>query len=106
MVSRLLPRYPSAGNRAILAAIRKWYRKKRDENGQKVFHACTDFIKPMIDSGTETAEVNRRLEEDLAFRQAMLRAASLDIEDEDNAFLFLQTKVEAYFKRRVSQDKL
>lgn len=106
MASRLLPRYPSSGNRAILAAIRKWYRKKRDENGQKVFHACSDLIKPMIDSGMETAVIHRMLSEDKAFRESMLCAASLDIEDEDNASMFLQSKIEAYFKRRVSQDKL
>lgn len=103
MATRLLPRYPSAGMRNLLGAIRKWYRKKRDENGQKVFHACTDIIKPMIEAGRGMEEVMGMLQGDPAFRGSMMRAAGLDIENERNAYMFLESKVEAYFKRRVLQ---
>jgi len=101
MARTLLQRFPSYGQRNLVASIRKWYRKKRDENGQKVFTACISQLQPLIDGGAGIEEVRMGLTEDGAFRAALLAEANLDIEDAENASLFLTQKVEAYFNRRV-----
>lgn len=94
-------RHCGAGDRrSMVSHIRKWFRKHRDENGQKVFHACIELIQPLIDGGADVEYIRFLLQQG-PFREQMLAASRLDISDGTNAFLFMESKIEAYFTRRV-----
>jgi hypothetical protein len=98
--------FPGAGRRNVLSAVRKWYRKKRDENGQKVFTSCIAIIQPTINDGTSVEIIRERLKnEDDTLYQKMLSKTNLDIKNPERARAFLLAKVESYFIRRVLSSK-
>lgn len=90
----------SDDRRGMVGHVRKWFRKRRDENGQKVFQACIELIQPYLDSGATVNYIRTLMGQD-TFRQQMMQASKLDITDKTNAQLFLDSKIEAYFTRRV-----
>jgi hypothetical protein len=101
MASQIEPNHPQASRKEILSVIRKWFRKKRDEDGQKVFNACNIILQPMIQEGATVEDIKERLQTDDALRRRLLECANLCIADEEQAGLFLDQKVNAYFSRRV-----
>lgn len=101
MASKLLAHYQSTGLRPLGSAIRKWYRKKRDENGMKIFTACLTHIQPLVDSGMGVEAVWERLEGDPAIYERILEEARLDITEPRMALRFLKKKIKSYFIRRV-----
>lgn len=102
MYQALEGQFPTAGRRNILSAVRKWYRKKRDENGQKVFTSCLAVIQPLLNDGLSIEDIKARLEDpNDGLLQRMLNETNLDIKDSERAQDFLHKKIEAYFQRRV-----
>lgn len=101
LASIIEPNYPHASRKEILSIIRKWFRKKRDEDGQKVFNACNLILQPMILDGTSVEDIKEMLQTDDGLRRRLLDSANLCIADEEQAGIFLDQKVSAYFSRRV-----
>lgn len=101
MASLIEPNYPHASRKEILSIIRKWFRKKRDEDGQKVFNACNLILQPLIQEGESVDDIKDRVQTDNGLRRRLLESANLCIADEVQAGAFLDQKVSAYFSRRV-----
>lgn len=93
--------FSNVSRRDIISVIRKWFRKKRDENGQKVFNACISIIQPLVNSGTSIEIVKESIANDEAFYQRLLAESNLDIAEPVSARNFLMQKVDAYISRRI-----
>lgn len=105
MAQRIEGSFPGMGRRQIVSSIRKWYRKRRDENGQKVFSACIAILQPLIGSGLTVDELRLRLAHNPEFLQSMLDEAALEITNQELATQFMMEKIEAFFARRVLHNR-
>ena len=94
--------FPSIERRRLGSEVRKWYRKKRDENGQKIFAACEELIKPQIESGMNPEELKTAaLDPSSALYQDLKKHTDLPFVVQAQLHDFLADKVGAYFRRRV-----
>lgn len=101
MASRLLARHESSGLRPLASSVRKWYRKKRDENGMKIFNSCLVHIQPLVDSGMAVEAIWDKLESEPAIYERILEESRLDVTEPRMALRFLKIKIKSYFVRRV-----
>lgn len=98
--------FPSIERRRLGSEVRKWYRKKRDENGQKIFAACEELIKPQIESGIDPEQLKTAaLDPSAALYQDLKRHSDLPFVVQAQLHDFLTDKVGAYFRRRIEGKK-
>lgn len=95
--------YPSLKRGYFVPAIRHWFRKRRDELGQRVFTACDSHLKGLFLAGTPLAAVCAELRRRQQLHRAVYEACGLDGVFEDDAVgtAFMLAKIEAYHDRRI-----
>ncbi len=102
IVKDVEPRLMGYERKKISAAIRKWYRKRRDEEGQKVFAACVSHLQPLINTKEDADSVKIRIQnEDDDLYKLVFSASQLDMTNEKACHEFFEQKVDAFFNRRI-----
>lgn len=94
---------PKLERKRVLSALRRWFRKKRDENGQKVFSACTSILLPRIEAGISIDDLRDSLAQNSQLFNAISEQALLEISDPNSASVFLREKIESFLSRRVER---
>lgn len=92
--------------KAAMSMIRKWFRKRRDENGQKVFAACQSVLMPMLESGTMLSDVEYDVHTKGPLFQEIRKMAEVEIMDPAAKDEFLREKIDSFLERRVSKKAL
>lgn len=95
--------FPVFERKTIASSVRRWFRKRRDELGQKVFLAAEEQLYAKFTAGanlkTITAEVKSRGE---LFQNLMSSSELLSVfRDPNVAASFLMKKISSFYDRRI-----
>jgi hypothetical protein len=92
--------------KTAMSVIRKWFRKHRDENGQKIFTACQAVVLPLLQQGTLLADIEYDVHTKGMLFQEIRKMAEVEITDPAAKDEFLREKIESFLERRVSKKGL
>jgi hypothetical protein len=93
--------HPNADYRKILSEVKKWFRKKRDVQGQKVFSACNELVQPMISGGTPISEISKLFRDKADLYHQVLDLSQLNFSSQEDKHAFFISKVKAFLSRRM-----
>ena len=96
--------YPKLARKEIFSILRKWFRKHRDENGQKVFAACLEVLMPLMEQGLPVNHVREDIQMQGPLVKAIRSKSNLEICDETEANRFVVNKIEAFLNRRIDKN--
>lgn len=99
MAERLERLYPNLERRAITSAIRKWFRKRREEMGSRITSAMRRHFPDDLKGSTRVQNLIRRVEEDRFDFDAILNDARLEILDPERALNFIKEKTLSFLRR-------
>jgi len=92
--------------RHIIALLRKWFRRRRDENGQRVFAACQAIVMPLVAYGLGEEELKIKIQENEdGLLQRIMAECDLDVTESYAARQFFLEKIDAFFLRRIIKGK-
>lgn len=86
--------------RVLMSAVRRWFRKRREEMGARIFVLCkgSDLIR-VEQSGIR--DFLRGLKTDIELLDKIRTRVALDVKDETQGREFVQEKIDSYFRRRI-----
>lgn len=98
--------YPRVEKKKMLSVIRRWFRKRRDDNGQKVFAACISVLVPLIEQGLPVDGIQRSVRERDQLYSELAEQASIEITNAQAAHEFLLEKIKSFIDRRIQGRRL
>jgi hypothetical protein len=104
MTKEVSKMYPKLARKQILSILRKWFRKRRDENGQKVFAACLEVLVPLMNQGLSISHVREDMQAQGPIMRSIRSKSNLEIADEVQINNFVVKKIEAFLDRRIDKD--
>lgn len=86
--------------RVLMSAVRRWFRKRREEMGARIFVLCkgSDLIR--VDQ-SQIREFLRGLKANTELLDKVRTRVALDVKDETQGREFVQEKIDSYFRRRI-----
>lgn len=106
MAREVAKMYPKITRKQSFSVLRKWFRKHRDENGQKVFAACSEILVPLMDKGLTVDQVKEDIEAQGPLSKTIKSRSNLEISDEAQSNEFIFNKIQAFLNRRVDKAKI
>lgn len=104
MAKEVSKMYPKLARKQILSILRKWFRKHRDENGQKVFAVCLEVLVPLMNQGLSISQVKEDIQGQGPIMRSIRSKSNLEITDEVQINNFVVNKIEAFLDRRIDKD--
>lgn len=97
-LAMVVERYvPNIDRRTIMSAIRKWFRKRREEMGARVFQYCRSELRVPTQ---EIAGFVRGLRQNRQLLDTIIVKASIEIKRKETAREFVVEKIESFFRRK------
>lgn len=103
LVSQLEATLSQFGRKTLLSNVRKWFRKRRDDNGQKVFAACNDIIPEKLKEGIQIDDIRADIKAHGQIFELIKSLSAIEITETDSLNAFLQEKIKSFLDRRVSR---
>lgn len=103
LVSQLETTLSEYGRKTLLSNVRKWFRKRRDDNGQKVFAACSEIIPGKLKSGVQTEAIREDIRAHGEIYEQITELSAVEITDTESLHTFLSEKIKSFLDRRVNR---
>jgi hypothetical protein len=100
IVSQLEKHFLHIDRRVLMSAVRKWFRKRREEMGTRIFFLCKS--QEIFDvSPANVREFLRGLKTNNDLLDKVRARAFLEIKDVEKAREFTAEKIDSYFRRKL-----
>jgi hypothetical protein len=103
LVSQLEVTLSQFGRKTLLSNVRKWFRKRRDDNGQKVFATCNEIIPEKLKEGIQIDNIRADIKTHGQIFESIKSLSALEITETDSLNAFLLEKIKSFLDRRVSR---
>jgi len=102
LVDELEKHFYHIDRRVLMSAVRKWFRKRREEMGTRVFMVCKcpEVISVQPE---DLKEFLRSLKDNTELLDRIRSKVFLEIKDAEQARAFCVEKVDSYFRRKLAQ---